>query len=70
MIKLPPEIIGKAVADSNYRDRLLADPRATLKADGVNVDDATVDAIAALDADKVDKMLADAGGALGDAAAV
>ncbi len=69
MIKLPPEIIGKAVADTDYRERLLADPRGTLEADGVKVDDATIDAIAALDSDKVEKMLSDAGGAMGGAAA-
>lgn len=70
MIKLPHETIGKAIADADYRNRLMADPRATLAADGVSVDDATIAEIAALDPAKVEKMLADAGGALGDAAAV
>ncbi len=70
MIKLPHETIGKAIADADFRKRLLADPRATLAADGVHADDATISKIAALDPDVVEKMLSDAGGALGDAAAM
>lgn len=69
MIKLPHEVIGKAVADADFRSRLLSDPRATLAAEGVTTDDATISKIGALDPATVEKMLADAGGALGDAAA-
>ncbi len=69
MIKLPHETIGKAIADADFRKRLLEDPRATLAADGVKADDDTISQIEALDPATVEKMLSDAGGALGDAAA-
>ena len=69
MIKLPHDVIGKAVADSDFRHRLFGDPRATLADEGVEVDEATLQGLEALDIEVVEKMLADAGGALGAAAA-
>lgn len=69
MIKLPHEVIGKAVADADFRKRLFEDPHGTLSAEGISADDATIAKLEALDIDTVEKMLSSAGGELGDAAA-
>jgi hypothetical protein len=69
MIKLPHEVIGRAIADADFRKRLLADPAGTLKDAGISVDDDTIKQLEALDPATVEKMVAAAGDELGEAAA-
>ena len=68
MIKLPHEVIGRAIADEDFRKRLFTNPRQTLADEGGEVDDATLKQLEALDPETVEKMLEAAGGQLGQAA--
>lgn len=70
MIKLPHEVIGRAIADEDFRKRLFDDPKKTLSSIGVTVDDETIGQLAALDPATVEKMLKAAGDQLGQAAAM
>ena len=70
MIKLPNEIMGRAISDAEFRKSLFADPEGTLKAANVSVDAATLAALKNLDPKAVDAYLGNAGAAVGDAAAM
>jgi hypothetical protein len=69
MIRLPPEVIGRAMSDAAFRKQLFDDPRAALDAAGLSADDATVDAIKKLDQGAVEEFIHGLGNAVGDNAA-
>ena len=69
MIRLPPEIIGRAMSDAGFRKSLFADPRATLEKAGLKADDEVVVAIRKLDETAVEEFIAGLGDAVGDRAA-
>ncbi len=69
MIKLPHDIIGRAIADETFRADLFTNPREALAAANVSVDEATIAQLEALDLATVEKMLEAAGGEAGQAAA-
>lgn len=68
MIKLPHEIIGRAIADEDFRKRLFSEPANTLADAGVEVDDDTLKQLEALDLETVERMLEAAGDQAGKAA--
>ena len=49
-------IVGKAVTDANFAKELVANPEATLKANGVTATPEMLSALKALDADAVQKL--------------
>jgi len=57
MDQLPPELIGRAVQDPEFRRRLLTDPRGLVAAEGYDLDDDQVEALSNLDADRVDDAI-------------
>ena len=69
MIRLPPEIIGRAMSDVDFRKSLFADPRKTLEQAGLKADDEIVAAINKLDETAVEEFIAGLGDAVGDRAA-
>jgi hypothetical protein len=57
MDQLPPELIGRAVQDPEFRRRLLTDPRGLVAAEGYDLDDDQLEALSNLDADRVDDAI-------------
>jgi len=69
VIQLPPEVIGKALADADYRTRLFDDPKGALEELGVDATDDLVGGIQGLDRAAVESFVASLGDAVGDNAA-
>jgi hypothetical protein len=67
MDQLPPELLGRAIQDSDFRRRLLADPGGVVAAEGYDLDDAQLDALSRLDPaivdDAIDALIGDLDGA-------
>ena len=58
MTKHRDAIIGRAVTDADFRKRLLADPAATLEAEGYEADPELVESIRAVDPAAAESALA------------
>lgn len=65
MVKLPNEIVGRALSDSDFRKRLFEEPAATLLAEGVEASPETVAALQNIDPLVIERFVEDAGGAAG-----
>lgn len=57
MDHLPPELLGRALQDPEFRHRLLADPRAVVAAEGYDLDDEQLDALSHIDPETVDDAI-------------
>lgn len=57
MEQLPPELVGRAIQDGEFRRRLLADPSAVAAAEGYDLTDAQIEALRNLDAASVDQAI-------------
>lgn len=57
MEQLPPELVGRAIQNAEFRRRLLADPAGVVAAEGYDLTEAQMDAIRNLDAEAVDKAI-------------
>jgi hypothetical protein len=54
--KTVEDLIGHAMSDKSFRDRLLASPEETLRAEGYEVGPEVIEAIKAANADDVNKL--------------
>jgi hypothetical protein len=57
MEQIPPELIGRAVQDAEFRSRLLADPKGTVTAEGYELDQDQIEALQELDPEAIDKAI-------------
>jgi len=57
MEQLPPELVGRAIQDSEFRNRLLEDPAAVVAAEGFDLTDEQIEALRNLDAAAVDQAI-------------
>lgn len=57
MDKIPPELIGRAIQDADFRRRLLADPESAVKAEGYALDRDQIEALQELDPEAIDEAI-------------
>lgn len=57
MEQLPPELVGRAIQDTEFRRRLLAEPEDVVAAEGYDLTEAQMEAIRNLDADAVEEAI-------------
>ena len=57
MEQLPPELVGRAIQDTEFRRRLLADPEGLVAAEGFDLTDTQIEALRNLDAEAVDQAI-------------
>jgi hypothetical protein len=57
MEQLPPELVGRAIQDTEFRRRLLAEPEGVVAAEGYDLTEAQMEAIRNLDAEAVDEAI-------------
>ncbi|MFQ5966701.1 MAG: Franean1_4349 family RiPP [Acidimicrobiia bacterium] len=57
MEKIPPELIGRAVQDPEFRRRLLSDPEAAVADTGYELDQDQIDALKELDPEAIDRAI-------------
>lgn len=57
MDKIPAEVIGRAVQDTEFRRQLLADPRGTAAAAGFELDHEHIEALQNLDPETIEAAL-------------
>lgn len=57
MEQLPPELVGRAIQDADFRRRLLADPGAVAASEGYDLTDAQLEALRDLDVDAVEEAI-------------
>jgi hypothetical protein len=57
MEQLPPELVGRAIQDTEFRRRLLAEPEHVVVAEGYDLTEAQMEAIRNLDADAVEEAI-------------
>lgn len=57
MDQLPPELVGRAIQDAEFRRNLLTDPEAVAAAEGYDLTEAQMAALRNLDADAVDEAI-------------
>lgn len=57
MEQIPPELIGRAVQDPDFRRRLLADPEEAVAAEGYELDKDQIEALQQLDPEAIDKAI-------------
>lgn len=57
MEQIPPELIGRAVQDPEFRRRLLADPKKTVAEEGYELDEDQIEALQQLDPEAIDKAI-------------
>jgi len=57
MEQLPPELVGRAIQDSEFRNRLLEDPAAVVAVEGFDLTDEQIEALRNLDAAAVDQAI-------------
>ena len=57
MDKIPPELIGRAIQDSTFRQELLNDPRAAAASTGYELDEDQVEALLALDPEAIEAAI-------------
>jgi hypothetical protein len=65
MEKIPPELIGRAIQDPEFRRRLFDDPRGAVADTGYELDDHQIEALKALDADAIDEAVTALAGSAG-----
>ncbi|HJQ76319.1 MAG TPA: Os1348 family NHLP clan protein [Acidimicrobiia bacterium] len=58
MDQFPPELLGRAIQDPGFRNRLLTDPRGVAAAEGFELTDDQLEALDQLDQDTVDEAIA------------
>ncbi|MCO4774008.1 MAG: hypothetical protein KDA24_28505 [Deltaproteobacteria bacterium] len=69
MITLPPEVVGRALSDADFREKLFDDPKAALAELGVEATPEVIDGIGKLDREVVESFIGSLGDAVGDNAA-
>lgn len=57
MDQFPPELLGRALQDADFRRSLLADPRGVAEAEGYHLDEDQLDALSQLDSKTVDEAI-------------
>lgn len=57
MDKIPPELIGRAIQDPDFRRRLLADPQGAVTAEGYELDQDQIEALQELDPEAIDEAI-------------
>ncbi|MGH3650680.1 MAG: Os1348 family NHLP clan protein [Acidimicrobiia bacterium] len=57
MGQIPPELIGKAVQDPDFRHRLLTDPQSAVTAAGFELDEDQIAALKQLDPEAIDEAI-------------
>lgn len=57
MERIPPELVGRAVQDPEFRRRLLTDPATAIEGTGYELDQDQIDALTALDAGAVERAV-------------
>lgn len=57
MEQIPPEVIGRAVQDPEFRRRLLADPKKAVAAEGYQLDQEQIEALQQLDPKAIDRAI-------------
>lgn len=57
MDQIPPELVGRAIQDSEFRRRLLSDPEATARDEGWELTNSQVQALRDLDAQAVEEAI-------------
>jgi hypothetical protein len=57
MEQLPPELVGRAIQDTEFRRRLLAEPEDVVAAEGYDLSETQMEAIRNLDASAVDEAI-------------
>lgn len=55
--QIPPELIGRAVQDADFRRRLLDDPEEAVTAEGYRLEPEQIEALRRLDARAVDEAI-------------
>ena len=69
MITLPPEVVGRALSDAEFRAKLFDDPKAALAEVGVEATPEVVEGLGKLDRKVVESFIDNLGDAVGDNAA-
>lgn len=57
MERIPPELVGRAVQDPEFRRRLLTDPATAIEGTGYELDQDQIDALTALDSGAVERAV-------------
>ena len=57
MEQIPPELIGRAIQDPDFRRRLLADPENAVKDSGYEFDQDQIEALRELDPEAIDEAI-------------
>jgi len=57
MEQIPPELIGRAIQDSDFRRQLLADPERAVKDSGYELDQDQIAALRELDPEAIDEAI-------------
>ena len=57
MDQLPPELVGKAIQDAEFRKRLLADPATVAATEGFLLTEDQIHGLESLDAEAVDAAI-------------
>lgn len=64
MEKIPHEIIGKAIQDTEFRHQLLNDPDAAIAESGYELDEDQMEALRNLDSEAIDRAIEELVGSL------
>lgn len=67
MEQIPPELVGRAIQDPDFRRRLLADPESAVKDSGYELDQGQIEALRELDPEAIDEAIEALIGDLDDA---
>lgn len=57
MEQLPPELVGRAIQDAEFRRRLLADPGSVARTEGYDLTEAQIETLQNLDVGAVDEAI-------------
>ena len=57
MEQIPPELIGRAIQDSDFRRRLLADPESAVAGEGYEFDEDQIRTLRELDPEAIDDAI-------------
>jgi hypothetical protein len=57
MEQLPPELVGRAIQDVEFRRRLLADPASVVASEGFDLTEEQIQGLENLDAEAVDEAI-------------
>ncbi len=58
MDQIPPELIGRAIQDPEFRQRLLADPEAVVRTEGYDLSKDQIQGLRDIDPQAVDEAIA------------